>query len=65
MINAKIAHIEYCLPERIVTNKDLTKENPDWDFSLIEPKTGILSRHITTQNERASDLAVRAAEKLF
>jgi len=65
MINAKINHIEYYLPEKIVTNKDLAKENPDWNFDLIEPKTGVLSRHITTQSEHASDLAVRAAEKLL
>lgn len=64
-MNAKITHIEYYLPEKIVTNEDLAKENPDWNFNLIAPKTGILSRHITPQNERASDLAVRAAEKLF
>ncbi|MFC1576160.1 3-oxoacyl-ACP synthase III family protein [Candidatus Omnitrophota bacterium] len=65
MINAKINHIEYYLPDKIVTNKDLAKENPDWNFDLIESKTGVLSRHVTTQNEHASLLAVRAAEKLL
>ena len=65
MINAKITHIEYYLPGKIVTNKDLAKDNPDWDFKLIEPKTGILSRHIAGEGESASDLAVRAAERLF
>lgn len=65
MINAKITHIEYYLPERIVTNRDLAKDNPGWDFKLIEPKTGVLSRHIAAAGESASDLAVRAAEQLF
>ena len=65
MINAKITHIEYYLPEKIITNKDLTKNNPKWDFKSIEAKTGILSRHIADKDERASDLAVNAAEKLF
>ena len=65
MIKAKITHIEYYLPERIVTNKDLVKDNTDWDFKLIEPKTGVLSRHIVKEDEPSSDLAVRAAEKLF
>lgn len=65
MINAKITCIEYYLPERILLNKDLAKQNPDWDVKLIESKTGILSRHIAKEDERASDLAVNAAEKLF
>ena len=60
-----VSQIEYCLPEKVVTNEDLAKENPEWDFSLIEPKTGVLSRHIAGRDERASDLAVNAAEKLF
>ncbi len=64
-MNVKIGQIEYYLPEKVVTNKDLAKENPGWDFALIEPKTGILSRHIVSKDEKASDLAVCAAEKLF
>lgn len=65
MINAGISGIGYYLPEKIITNRDLVKDNPDWDFRLIEPKTGILSRHIAGKDESASDLAVRAAEILF
>lgn len=64
-MNAKISHIEYYLPKHVITNKDLVKSNPDWDFNLIQPKTGILSRHIAKDTERASDLAVCAAEKLL
>ncbi|MBU1932052.1 ketoacyl-ACP synthase III [Patescibacteria group bacterium] len=65
MMDAKISHIEYYLPETLVTNEDLAKENPEWKFNLIEPKTGVFSRHIAGIDERASDLAVAAAEKLF
>jgi 3-oxoacyl-[acyl-carrier-protein] synthase-3 len=61
----KISCIEYYLPKRVVTNQELAKENPDWDFSLIESKTGILSRYVAGIDERASDLALCAAEKLF
>ncbi len=61
----KIRHIEYHLPEKLVTNAELAMENPEWDFRLIESKTGILSRHIAENTERASDLAVRAAERVF
>jgi 3-oxoacyl-[acyl-carrier-protein] synthase-3 len=62
---AKISRIEYYLPEIVSTNEDLAGENPGWDFGLIEPKTGIKARHIAASNERASDLAVKAAEILF
>lgn len=64
-MNSKITHIEYYLPEQVVTNKDLARDNPDWNFELIEPKTGILMRHTAKKNESASDLAVCAAERLF
>lgn len=64
-MNAKISHIEYYLPEHEITNKDLAKSNPSWDFNLIQPKTGIFSRHIAKDTERASDLAVCAAERLI
>jgi 3-oxoacyl-[acyl-carrier-protein] synthase-3 len=53
------------LPERIETNDDLRRENPEWDMDLIEGKTGILQRHVAAPNECSSDLAVRAAENLF
>lgn len=64
-MTARISQIEYYLPEIIVTNQDLAKENPSWDFGQIEPKTGIKARHIAATGERASDLAVKAAEQLF
>jgi len=64
-MNAKITHIEYYLPEKVVTNSDLVRENPDWDFKRIESKTGVISRHIAGKDERASGLAIRAAEQLF
>lgn len=64
-MRVKIGHTEYHLPERIVTNKDLSLENPDWDFRSIESKTGIFCRHIAEKDEKASDLAVYAAEKIF
>lgn len=65
MMDVKISQIEYYLPETLVTNEDLAKEKPEWQFNLIESKTGIFSRHIAGIDERASDLAVAAAEKLF
>ncbi len=60
-----ISDIEYCLPDKIVTNSDLHKENPDWDMKNIEAKSGIIQRHISVDGETAFDLAAKAAEMIF
>ncbi len=62
---AGIAAIACYLPETIVSNKSLEQENPDWDMSLLEPKTGVMQRHIATDNETALDLAAAASKALF
>lgn len=54
-MKAYINKIEYVLPENKV-------ENPK---NRLTKKTGILSRRICTEDEIASDLALRAAEKLL
>ena len=64
-MNAVIKHIEYYLPENIVTNADLKDEFPDWDLDKIEKKTGVLNRHIAKDNETALDLSIKACDKLF
>ncbi len=43
----------------------LQEQFPRWDLALIEEKTGIRQRHIAAREETASDLAVKAAQKLF
>lgn len=60
-----IEQIEYYLPEKIVTNEDLSLVNPEWDIKKSEEKTGVLSRHITKSDQTALDLAINAIEKLF
>lgn len=65
MFHALIGPIAIHLPERIETNDDLRREHPDWDIDQIEVKTGIKQRPIAAAGETASDLAFRAAEKLF
>jgi len=65
MITAKISSIEYVLPDRIETNEDLGREFPEWNIEKILAKTGIASRRRAAEGECASDLAVRAAQKLF
>jgi 3-oxoacyl-[acyl-carrier-protein] synthase-3 len=64
-IRARILGIDYHLPERVETNEDLRRENPDWKVEKIFEKTGIRSRHIAADDETAGDLAFHASEKLL
>ncbi len=54
-MKAYVTGIEYVLPERVVYNSE----------SRLTKKTGIIKRHIAAENETASDLAYKAAEKLL
>ena len=60
-----IKSIEYYLPENIVTNEDLQKENPHWNLDKVAEKSGVYQRHIAGKNETAYDLSVKACDKLF
>ncbi len=62
---AAIGPIAVHLPEKVETNEDLRATHPQWDMDLIYEKTGIAARHIAAEGECASDLGVKAAEKLF
>lgn len=64
-MDAFIKAIEYYLPEHIVTNKDLASVFPEWDPDKVTQKTGIEERHIAKEDETATDLAYKAALKLF
>ncbi|MHB1036655.1 MAG: 3-oxoacyl-ACP synthase III family protein [Pirellulales bacterium] len=64
-MQAVIKAIEYHLPQRILTNGDLSAEYAGWSAEKIEKKTGIVQRRIAAEGECASDLGVAAAEKLF
>lgn len=60
-----IQAIEYDLPAHQLTNDELAALYPEWTAEKIEKKTGITSRHVTVPGECVSDIARRAAEKLF
>ena len=60
-----IKSIEYYLPDNIITNDDLQKENPDWNLDRVAEKSGVYQRHIAGKNETAFDLSVKACDKLF
>jgi len=62
---AYIKHISYYLPEEILTNERINEEFPEWGIEKISAKTGISQRHISAVDEFSSDMACKAAEKLF
>ena len=57
--------IAYELPNGVLTNDDLVSQFPEWTSEKIVAKTGIVSRHVVSENETALDLADRAAQRLF
>ena len=60
-----IKAINYALPEGVLTNEEVAALFPEWTVEKIEKKLGIKQRHITAENETASDIAIKAAEQLF
>lgn len=60
---AFIKAITYHLPEEVVTNEQL--ETQLGGVESVAKTAGVLSRHKAAEGETASDLAVKAAEKLF
>lgn len=64
-MGAKISEIDYFLPEKVLTNEELSLRFPDWTAEAIEEKIGIVERHIADKNETAKDLAVKAGQKIL
>lgn len=64
-MGAQIKKIEYVFPEVMITNEDLKKDFPDYDFERFEEKVGIKRRYIVSEDETALDLAEKACNKLF
>lgn len=65
MRKAKIIAVDYCLPEGELTNEQLAKKFPEWSASKIKDKLGVSCRRIASEDELSSDLATKAAQKLF
>lgn len=63
-MGAFIKAIEFHFPENQVTNSDLQRDFPDYDFGKFEDKVGVKNRYWVDE-ETAYDLAVKACEKLF
>jgi 3-oxoacyl-[acyl-carrier-protein] synthase-3 len=64
-MKANIKAISYYLPESVLSNDMINQEFPEWGIEKISSKTGINARHISANDEFSSDMAVKAAEKLF
>jgi 3-oxoacyl-[acyl-carrier-protein] synthase-3 len=64
-MEAFINYIDYYLPSKRLTNQMINAEHPEWSADKISEKTGIFSRPITDKDEFASDLAIKASQKLF
>ncbi|MBX3256046.1 MAG: ketoacyl-ACP synthase III [Chitinophagaceae bacterium] len=62
---ATISAVAYYLPNRELTNEQLSIEFPEWSVEKIMAKVGIASRRIAAPDEFVSDLAVKASQKLF
>ena len=62
IVNAGIIGIGRCLPEKILTNKDLEKMM-DTSDEWIRSRTGIEERRIADDETNTSDLAYEAAKK--
>jgi 3-oxoacyl-[acyl-carrier-protein] synthase-3 len=63
--HALVGPIAVHYPERVETNEELRAAFPEWEIDAIAEKTGIDQRYIAAPDECSSDLAVKAAEKLF
>lgn len=61
---AFIKAISYYLPQKIVHNEQLVADFPEWTVEKIVEKVGVKQRHVA-EEETISDMAVKAAEKLF
>lgn len=59
-----IRAISYYLPETTVTNEQFFERFPEARSTALE-KVGVKERHIVGADETASDMAQKAAEKLF
>ena len=64
-MKAYIQSVEYYLPEKIVTNKDISIKFPEWSEEKIFEKVGIRERHIAAEDETALDRAEKVCLKLF
>ncbi|MCF8234532.1 MAG: ketoacyl-ACP synthase III [Bacteroidales bacterium] len=64
-MKAGIKAITYHLPEKVITNEELSRQFPNVRMEDLTRLTGVYRRHVAAPDETASDLAFQSAEKLF
>lgn len=64
-MKAYLRAISYYLPEKILSNTELSHLHPEWSVEKISLKIGITERRIAAEDEFSSDMAVKAAQQLF
>lgn len=60
-----IKAIDYYLPEKVLTNDQIAEKFPEWSAVKVAKKIGISERHLSAEDETASDMAYKAAVKLL
>lgn len=60
-----IKAISYYIPQQVLSNENLIKEFPEWTVEKVASKVGINARYISSSDETAGDMALKAAEQLF
>lgn len=65
MTKAFIKAVSYYLPANYLDNEELNAIFPSWSADKISAKTGIFKRPIAEAGETSTDLAFKAATKLF
>lgn len=63
-MGSKIGAISYYLPEKVYSNEDFFRDFPESADSSME-RIGVKQRHIIGADEKASDMAFKAALHLF
>lgn len=64
-MTAYLKAIAYYLPSTTLSNQALIEEFPEWSIEKIANKIGVSERRIAASDEFCSDMAVKAANKLF
>ena len=65
MKKAYIKGISYYLPPTVLDNEALVAEFPEWSVEKVAQKVGVNSRHVSTDEETAADMAYHAAQAFF
>lgn len=64
-MKARIAAIDYVLPNNVLNNEDLSRAHPEWKVEKLSRTTGIRERRVADVGEYTSDFATAAARRLF